>query len=239
MTDLRRPIPDQLRVEFERIASRAAAAGRPLDPVPVLEVAARSSHGSRSFVGPSGSTEPARVQLGLDLLETAPADRAWTIAHELSHVLRRQEGTRLEYTHGPLTLAAVLLVVSVSAVLLAVLSLLRGAGGDVGLPFGVAAVSAVGMYFVNVTLERREEIATDATAAEVFAEVLSVAGVERVRRNEGALSRYLPTVIRSHPHPAARRRAGLAHRPLTKRPSPPRGPSRGAADPDGGLQPER
>ena len=52
-----------------------------------------------------------------------------------------------------------------------------------------------------MSLVRCEEIATDATAAAVFAEVLSAAGVERIRRNEGALSRYLPTGIRSHRTP--------------------------------------
>lgn len=208
-------MPAELQTQYEQIVVRAAAGGRPLDPVPALEVAARSSHGSCSFVGPPGSSDLPRVRLGMDLLAAEPEDRAWTIAHELSHVLRRQEGTRLEFTRGPLALAAVLLAVAVGAVLLAGLSLLRGAGADVGLLLGTAVVSAVGMYFVNVTLVRREEIATDATAAAVFGEVLSAAGVARVRRNEGALSRYLPTVIRSHPHPAARRRAGLAQRPVT------------------------
>lgn len=207
------PPPDPLREEFAEIAARAAAAGRPLDPLPVLEVAQHSSHGSRSFVGPPGSDDLPRVRLGMDLLAAAPEDRAWTIAHELSHVLRRQERTRLEFTRGPLALAAMLLAGAIGAVALAGVSLLRGAGADVGLLLLTAVVCAIGMYFVNVTLVRREEIATDATAAQVFAEVLSAAGVERIRRNEGALSRYLPTLIRSHPHPAARRRAGLAHRP--------------------------
>lgn len=210
--DASSPPPDQLCEEFGEIAARAAAAGQPLDPLPVLEVAEHSSHGSRSFVGPPGSDDLPRVRLGMDLLAAAPEDRAWTIAHELSHVLRRQERTRLEFTRGPLALAAALLAGAIGAVVLAGLSL-RGAGADIGLVLLTAVVCAIGMYFVNVTLVRREEIATDATAAQVFTEVLSAAGVERIRRNEGALSRYLPTVIRSHPHPAARRRAGLAHRP--------------------------
>ena len=62
-------------------------------------------------------------------------------------MLRRQEGTRLEFTRGPLALAAVLL--AVAAVLLAGVSLLRGAGVDVGLLLGTAVVGAVGMYFVH------------------------------------------------------------------------------------------
>lgn len=66
---------------------------------------------------------------------------------------------------------------------------------------------------VLIGLIRQEEIATDTTAAQVFGEVLTVAGVQRIRRNEGALSRYVPTLLRSHRDPAAGRRAGLASRP--------------------------
>ena len=211
--DASRGVPAELRAEFEQIAARAAAAGRALDPMPTLEVAARGRHGSSAFVGQAGSTEPPRIHLGLDLLDTAPADRAWSIAHELSHVLRRQEGTRLEYTRGPLAVAALLFAVSVAAVLTAGYALVRGSGPDVGLLLAVAALGALGMWMVLVCLIRREETESDATAAAVFGEVLTAAGVQRVRRNEGRLSRYVPTLLRSHPHPAARRRAGPASRP--------------------------
>lgn len=64
-----------------------------------------------------------------------------------------------------------------------------------------------------ISLTRREETAAEVTATRVFGEVLTVAGVQRIRRNEGALSRYVPALLRSHPDPAARRRAGLASRP--------------------------
>lgn len=77
----------------------------------------------------------------------------------------------------------------------------------------LAALGAFGMWLVLIGLVRREETAIDATAARVFGEVLTVAGVERIRHNKGALSRCVPTLLRSHPDPAARRRAGLAGRP--------------------------
>ena len=101
----------------------------------------------------------------------------------------------------------------VAALLTAAYAAVSGAGPDVGLLLALAALGAFGMWMVLISLVRREETATDATAAQVFGEVLTVAGVERIRRNEGALSRYVPTLLRSHPDPAARRRAGLASRP--------------------------
>lgn len=110
--------------------------------MPALEVAAHSRHGSGAFVGSAGGTERPRVRLGLDLLDTVPADRAWTIAHELSYVLRRQEGTRLKYTRGPLTLAGLLTSGSVAAPLVAAYAAVRGSGPDVGL---LLALGAFGM----------------------------------------------------------------------------------------------
>lgn len=206
-------VPSALRVQYQQIAVRAAAAGRPLHPVPMLEVAAHAKHGSRAIVGPTGGAEVPRVRLSMELLDIAAPDRAWTIAHELSHVLRRQEGARLELTRVPLITAALLGAVAAAAVLAAGYSALLGSGSYIGLLFALAGVGVLGMWLVLVWLIRREETATDATAAAVFGEVLTAAGVERVRRDEGALSRYVPTVLRSHPHPAARRRAGLAARP--------------------------
>jgi hypothetical protein len=51
--------------------------------------------------------------------------------------------------------------------------------------------------------------------------VLTVAGVERLHRIEGLLTRHLPTFLRSHPHAAARRQAGLTACGLTdSEPSP-------------------
>ena len=205
-------VPDQLRAEFQQIAARAAAAGRPLRPVPTLEVAAHSRHGSRVILGPPGGPDLPRVRLGLDLLDTPPADRAWTIAHELSHVLRRQEGARPGVSAGLLVGAAATGALSIAAVLAAGYSALLGDDRYAGPLFVLAVAGVAGLWLVLNALIRREETETDATAAAVFGEVLTAAGVERVRRNEGALSRYVPTLLRSHPHPAARRRAGLASR---------------------------
>lgn len=204
-------VPAELRAEVEQIARRAAAAGRPLEPIPTLEIATHPRHGSRAF-SPRGGVPPPRVCLGLDLLDAAPADRAWTIAHELAHVLRRQEGTRLEFTRRLVTAGALLGALAVAAVLVAGYLVLFSPGRYIGLLLALALgiVGVTGMWLVLVALIRREETETDAAAATVFGEVLTPAGVERIRRNEGRLSRYVPTVLRSHPHPAARRRAGLA-----------------------------
>lgn len=205
------PVPDQLRGEIGQIAARAAAAGRPLGPAPMVKVAGRGGHSSRVVMGPPGIDRRPRVLLGLDLLDLAPVERAWTFAHELSHVLRRQEGTRLQDTRGPLLVAVLLAASSVAALLYAgYLAVSRG-DPDVGLFLALAMLGAAGMALLLLTLQRREETETDATAAAVFGEVLTPGGVDRIRRDEGALSRWVPTLLRSHPHPAARRRAGLSN----------------------------
>jgi len=195
------------------IARRAARHGTPLDPLPELEIARRARHGSRVRLGARG--RPPRLCLAPDLLDLAPADRAWTIAHELTHVLRRQEGTRQELARGLLTTAGLLAVLAVSAVLAAGYLVLSGSARHVGLPFAIGVASVAGMWLVFLSLLRREETETDAAAAEVFGEVLTVAGVERLRRIEGLLTRHLPTFLRSHPPAAARRQAGLTARGLT------------------------
>lgn len=204
-------VPEPLRAQFEQIAARAAAAGRPLAPMPTLELATRAGHGSRAFAGRTGTAQTPRVRLSRDLLEAAPADRAWTIAHELSHVLRSQEGARLEHTRGHLAAAGVFAALAAAPLFFTV----PLAEAPAGWPFrvGLVALTVVGLaglWAVLVSLTRREETATDLTAALVFGEVLSLTGVTRLVRDEGALSRCLPTVIRSHPHPSARRQLGLA-----------------------------
>ena len=50
-------VPAQLLVEYEQIAARAAAAGRPLRPVPLLELTADARHGSRAILGPPGGAD--------------------------------------------------------------------------------------------------------------------------------------------------------------------------------------
>ncbi len=209
-----RDVPAELRAEVDQIARRAAAAGRQLDPMPVLELATHPRHGSRVLRPADGSQLP-RLRLGLDLLDVDPADRAWAIAHELAHILRRQEGTRLEFTGRRVTAGALLGALAVAAVLTAGYGALFGSGRYVGLLLTLGLVGATGMWLVLVALIRQEETETDATATDVFGEVLTPAGVERIRRNEGLLSGYIPTFLRSHPHPAARRQASLTARGLT------------------------
>src|SRR5674536_392745 len=47
----------------------------------------------------------------------------------------------------------------------------------------------------------REKMAADAVAAAVFGEVLTAADVQRLRSREGALARFVPTLLRTHSHP--------------------------------------
>ena len=202
-------VPAPLRQEFETIAARAAEGGRPLLPVPTLEIATHDKQTSRAFTGPAGSTDAPRVRLARDLLDTSSEDRAWTIAHELSHVLRAQEGSRSEYTHARLTAMGALLALSVGALVFAGYAGLVGAGPNVGLLFVLALLSGVAMCVAAFEVIRREETAADATAAEVFGEVLTVAGVERLRRKEGAFAELPLAALRTHPRPSDRRRAGL------------------------------
>ncbi len=60
-----RDVPAELRAEVEQIARRAAAAGRPLDPMPALELATHPRHGSRVFLGPADGSQLPRLRLGL------------------------------------------------------------------------------------------------------------------------------------------------------------------------------
>jgi Zn-dependent protease with chaperone function len=203
-------VPAQLRAEYEQIAARAAAAGRPLRPVPLLELTADARHGSRAILGPPGGADLPRVRLSVNVLTTAPAERAWTIAHELSHVLHRQEDARPGRTTGFLAGAAGIAGGTVAAVLGAVYSVLLGSGVDVGPLLTLALLGVGALWLMLVALIRREETAADVTAAAVFGEVLTFAGVERLRRGEGALARYVPNVLREHNHLSDRRRAGLA-----------------------------
>lgn len=126
-------VPDGLRAEVAEIAARAAAAGRPLDALPVLEVAACRRQGSAAFIGRSGRREPARVRLAIKLLSQAPTERAWTIAHELSHVLRAQEGTRVRPSRARLVAGAVLIAAAVLGLATAGYVAVSG-GTDVGVP---------------------------------------------------------------------------------------------------------
>jgi len=203
-------VPAGLREQYEQIAARAAAAGRALDPTPVLEIATRARHDSRVFLGTAGAAGPVRVRLSRDLVTAVPAERAWTIAHELGHALRHQEGARLQMPAGLLAGSALAGTASAAGVFAAGYAALRGSGAAVDLLLTLSMAGAVVMTAGIATVTRREEVATDATAAAVFGEVLSAAGVRRLRRREGIPARLLPSLLRSHPHPGSRRRAGQA-----------------------------
>ncbi len=200
-------VPEDLREQYDQIVSRAAAL-RP--PAPELEVAGAERHSSRVVLAATGEPPTPRVRLSADLLGVPPVDRAWSIAHELGHVLRRQEGARPAGAAVFLVIAAVLAFGAVVCVFGAGWAMLHSPGSLAGGLAAAALLQVGGLWLVLLALLRREESATDAVAAVVFGEVLTLAGVERLRRREGALSRYVPTVLRSHPHPSARRCAGLA-----------------------------
>lgn len=203
-------VPAPLRQEFETIAARAAAVGRPLAPMPTLEIATNSRRDSRAFTDPVGSAGTPRVRLAQDLLDTAPEERAWTIAHELSHVLRAQEGTRVTFTRGRLNAVWALLALAVAALAVAGYAGLTRSGPSADLMAGLGVVGLAVWAALIVEVIRREETGADATAAEVFGEVLTVAGVKRLQRRERPFAEFAVTAWRTHPRPSHRRRAGLA-----------------------------
>jgi len=203
-------VPAELREQYEQIAARAVGAGRALEPTPVLEIATRARHDSRVFLGTAGAAGPVRVRLSRELVTAVPAERAWTIAHELGHALRHQEGARLQMPTRLLAGGAVAGAASAAGVFAAVYAAMRGSGAAADLLFTLSRVGVVVMAAGIATVTRREEVATDLTAAAVFGEVLSTAGVRRLRRREGISARLLPSLLRSHPHPGSRRRAGQA-----------------------------
>jgi hypothetical protein len=199
-------VPDDLREQYNQIVGRADALGQ---SVPVLEVAAGLGHSSRVILAATGETTTPRVRLSADLLCTPPVDRAWSIAHELGHVLRRQDGARPPGASAFLAVAAVLATGAVVCVVGVGWAMLRNSGPLAGALAAASLLQVGGLWLVLLALLRREETATDTAAAVIFGEVLTPAGVERLRRREGALSRYVPTLLRSHPHPSSRRRTGL------------------------------
>lgn len=197
-----------LHAEIAQISSRAAAAGRPLRAVPTIEL----GEGPRSRV--VSVEHPARIQLSRELLQIPADERAWTIAHELSHVLRHQERSRAP--HSRRLAAAGLLLAGLSAAGVAAVAWWLLADGpsdlrNIGAIVGWLAV--VALWLVYLTMQRREEAECDRTAAEVFGEILSPAGVIRLQHTEGRGSALVPTWLRSHAHPRDRRRIGLTVQP--------------------------
>lgn len=197
-------VPAELREQYARIAARATSAGRPLHAVPELEIRARGRHGSKT----TGLRGTPRVQLSADLLAIAPSERAWTIAHELSHVLRAQQGKHPVFSRATRlsagASAAWTLVTTVAALYLA----FAGPSKYPGVLLALSSLGLCTLWTVLAAPMRREEIAADETAAVVFGEVLTEAGVHRLTRLEG-FNRFIPGFLRDHPHPSARRNAGL------------------------------
>lgn len=185
--------------EVQALAARAARAGRPLRGVPTVEISDTLS--SRAFPAHT----PPRIRLSSRLLQLSPRERAWTIAHELSHVLRHQEGSAWRRAPiWPFLLASVVTFASLAGAVLAapssailstllVLLALAGAGG------------LTWWNMAQLAGSRRNEAETDALAATVFGEVMTEEWVQHILHAEG-LSRYLPMALRSHPRPDARRR---------------------------------
>lgn len=188
--------------EVQALVARAARAGRPLRPVPTVEISDKLS--SRAFP----SQTPPRIRLSSRLLQFSPRERAWTIAHELSHVLRHQEGAAWRRAPvWPFLLASVVTFASLTgAVIVASSSLILSS-----LLVLLALVGAGALTWWNLTQlagSRRNEAETDALAAIVFGEVMTQEWVQHALHAEG-LSRYLPLALRSHPRPDSRRRHAL------------------------------
>jgi hypothetical protein len=98
---------------------------------------------------PTGRPRPATAPLSRpDLLNLTPAEPVRTIAYELTHVIRRQEGTQQELARGLLTTAGLLAVLAVSAVLAAGYVVLAGSARHVGLLVAVGVASVTGMWLV-------------------------------------------------------------------------------------------
>jgi len=225
-------VPAELREQYEQIAARAAAAGRALDPTPVLEIATRARHDSRVFLGAAGAAGPVRVRLSRELVTAVPAERAWTIAHELGHALRHQEGARLQMPTRLLAGSALAGTASAAGVLAAVYAALHGSGAAVDLLFAFSMLGAVVMVAAIATVTRRDrrcgvrggaQRGRCATATLPRGPRPSPARGHRAggqlggqqqprpgRDHAGAPGALLPTVLRSHPRPGSRRRAGQA-----------------------------
>lgn len=201
------PPPAHLVDELAEMVQRCAAAGRPLDPPPLLELATSSRKSTEAiFGGPHG---PPRIRLALDLVDVPPHERSWTLAHELSHLLHRQEARPLART-GPLR-ALVAAVIVVALILVGRGVWLIAAGDDQAAkqPLALAVLAPIVLLLVMIKLMRREEAAADLTAAEVFGEVLTPAGVQRLVQRQG-IERFTPMLLRTHPRAPARRASGLA-----------------------------
>lgn len=184
-----------LRAQFIALTLRAHSSGRPLDPLPTLQL---GPHNGAWFAVGGGPV----VQLVTSIADIAEVERAFPMAHELSHVLRIQEHQRPRWPAAAVVAVPLAVLLAIAA---AVLPVATGATWPLALTVPALAV----LWLLRLALQRSEEGATDATAAVVFGEVLTPAGVRRVALEEGRFSRWVPAVIRSHDKPGRRRQRGL------------------------------
>ncbi len=187
-------VPVAVHAEFDELVDRAANVGRVLWDRPLLEAAQRRTQGCKAMPRPEG--EVTRIRLSHEVLALPTAERRWTLAHELAHVLRYQAGEHIGHSRFQ---AAVLVVLAALWLNCGVLLLLRNAAGQPFLPVSAAAlvlmlvVAATGVLVLTAPI-RAEEAATDQLAAAVLGEVLTPAGVERLRRHE-RIGRLVPSVF--------------------------------------------
>jgi hypothetical protein len=89
---------------------------------------------------------------------------------------------------------------------------LLGSGTYTSLLLALIVPPVLGMLALMARLlarSRQDETETDATAAEVFAELPTQTTVHVMTVREGATLRHLPMILRTHPRPANRRSAAL------------------------------
>ena len=202
-------VPQAVCAEVEHLLARAAAAGRIFAPVPGLVLDAAREPAVHVTHPPRGTPGVSLVHLTPEVLARAPRERAWTLAHELAHVLRHQDGT---YARDRRFLD----VAWCAAALTCLAGLLTGAYSDlygeqalVVLSVLVSAASALISVLVSFARVRRDEIATDTLAAVVFGHRPSQQEVVDLRRNEGRFAALVPAFLRTHPRPHRRGAARL------------------------------
>jgi hypothetical protein len=197
-----------VQAEYDEIASRAEAAGRPLRPMPKLMIADGYTKAAAGLRGRRYAT----VCLSPNDLDDDPRYRAWGIAHELGHVWIAQRRRGPGSTALRKLPAYALTVLGTTAFV--VLSLAAASLGRwilLGMAIGTLVTTVTTGQVISCAADRAEETEADEVAAVVFGEVLSPEGVEMVRREEESVQRK-PRIFWTHPLPAKRRRSGLAAR---------------------------
>ena len=197
------PVPADLQQQFEQMLERAANRGAAVHPPPQLRIDPDDPQlAESSFL----FRRKPLVELGMATVELPPRERAWTLAHELSHHWRYRHGLM----RGQL-LAATLLLATVPIVLVGLFALQMTEQGMLPKPAwaalgGVTFLSLPIIALVVIArIKRRDEAATDHLAALLFGEVPTEGDVQRLLEQEPAGPRWLHT----HPAPASRRQAAL------------------------------